>query len=462
MRWAGVQLFMQNNRNLTGVHHLQKGLTMTKKLFRAVVLACCLVLFSKSSFATNGDNLIGIGPASKGMGGVGIAAPQDAVSSIFSNPATMSFSPYNPGGQFDFAGTVFVPTVEGSVEQMGQLTKAQSDKKAYSIPAIGFSIPLGDKEDRWRMGLAAYGVTGLGVDYRGTNLEKAKGFDFSGVGNGPFAPLISGEYTSLQIMKFALAVAYKLNSQVSFGLSAHLNYSSLDLRGGSSFNYAFGLQPGVIVSPIENLSLGLTYSLPQNVTHSNVTDFNGDGKLDNMDLESPQQLGFGAAYKVKELNLLLEANAKWINWSGAKGYKEFDWQDQWVFNLGAQYQPVAGLSIRAGYNYGKNPVKVHNNWDGSFNPGTGAPNSVADVQGAKVPAYYYETFRIIGFPAIVEQHLSLGVGYQFSEKLGVNLSYVHAFQNSITEKGTNPFGMPVTMKSTLSENSFSIAMSYKF
>ncbi|NTW48817.1 MAG: hypothetical protein HGB19_03630, partial [Chlorobiales bacterium] len=426
-------------------------------------LAGSLFFVSKPSFATNGDNLIGIGPASKSMGGVGIACPQDAISSIFSNPATMSFSPYNPGSQFDFAGTVFVPSVEGSVEQMGQLTKAQSDKKAYAIPAIGFSIPLGDEENRWRMGLAAYGVTGLGVDYRATDLDNAKGFDFSGgAGTGPFAPLIAGEYTSLQIMKFALAVSYKLNPQISFGLSTHLNYSSLDLRGGSSFNYAFGVQPGVVYSPIENLSLGLTYSMPQNVTHSSVTDFNQDGKLDNMDLESPQQLGFGAAYRVKELNLLIEANAKWINWSGAKGYKEFDWNDQWVFNLGAQYQPISGLSIRAGYNYGKNPLKVHNGWDGSFNPGTGAPNSVNDVQGVKVPTYYYETFRIIGFPAIVEQHLTFGLGYQFSEKLGINFSYVHAFENTITESGSNPFGMPVKLKSTLSENSFSFAMSYKF
>lgn len=436
---------------------------MIRKLFQAALLVCSTFFISNPLFATNGDNLIGIGPVSKSMGGVGIACPQDAISSIFSNPAAMSFSPYNPGSQFDFAGTVFIPTVQGSIEQMGQVTKAESDKKAYAIPAIGFSIPVGDKENRWRLGLAAYGVTGLGVDYRGTKLDNAKGFDFSGgAGTGPFAPLMAGEYTSLQIMKFALAAAYKLNPQISFGVSTHLNYSSLDLRGGSSFNYAFGVQPGIVFLPIDDLCFGLTYSSPQNVTHASVTDFNGDGKLDDLDLESPQQLGFGAAYQVKELNLLIEANAKWINWSGAKGYKEFDWDDQWVFNFGAQYQPVSGLSIRAGYNYGKSPVKVHNNWDGSFNPGTGAPNSVSDVQGAKVPTYYYETFRIIGFPAIVEQHLTLGVGYQFSETLGINVGYVHAFENTITEKGTNPFGMPATLKSTLSEDSYSFAMSYKF
>jgi len=54
------------------------------------------------------------------------------------------------------------------------------------------------------------------------------------------------------------------------------------------------------------------------------------------------------------------------------------------------------------------------------------------------------------------------LGYQFSEKLGINFSYVHAFENTITESGSNPFGMHVKLKSTLSENSFSFAMSYKF
>ena len=36
-------------------------------------------LASTSALATNGDNLIGIGPISRAMGGTGIAAPQDAI-----------------------------------------------------------------------------------------------------------------------------------------------------------------------------------------------------------------------------------------------------------------------------------------------------------------------------------------------------------------------------------------------
>ncbi|MEJ7619467.1 MAG: aromatic hydrocarbon degradation protein, partial [Aquificaceae bacterium] len=42
------------------------------------------------SFATNGDNLIGVSPASRGMGGIGVGMPVGPTDSIFRNPAWMS------------------------------------------------------------------------------------------------------------------------------------------------------------------------------------------------------------------------------------------------------------------------------------------------------------------------------------------------------------------------------------
>ena len=65
--------------------------------------------------ATNGDNLIGIGPTSRSMGGVGVAAPQDAIGAVFENPAAMCFGPYCPSGEFDFAGTLFMPHISAQV-----------------------------------------------------------------------------------------------------------------------------------------------------------------------------------------------------------------------------------------------------------------------------------------------------------------------------------------------------------
>jgi long-chain fatty acid transport protein len=426
------------------------------------ILAVLGMLFSggPAAHATNGDLLIGIGPNSRAMGGVGVASPTDAISSVFSNPASMCFGPFCPASQFDFAGSLFMPKVDASITTPTSTVKADSEDTIYAIPAIGFSIPIGDEPDTpWRFGLAAYGVSGLGVDYRDTALDNPGFYNFGG---GMTAPAMAGEYTQLSIMKFAPSLAYRINSQWSVGLAAHIDYGMLDLRSGTSSGFAFGLQPGIIYKPSLNWSLGLTYISPQEVDHKNVLDFDQDGISDDLKLEAPQQLAFGVGYDFLGSDLLIEGNVRWINWSSANGYDDFDWDDQWVFAIGAQYSPTEKLDLRVGYNYGKNPVKAHDGFDGSLNPMTGMPNSVNNIQGKILPSYYYETFRIIGFPAIVENHITFGASYTVTDKIILSLGYVHAFEKTMTEEGTNLFGQPVTLESTLSENSLEFGFTYRF
>ena len=436
----------------------QKEENMKKIGILLTMMSLVIVVLSSHAYATNGDNLIGIGPVSRAMGGVGIAAPQDAISAVFANPAAMCVGPYCPASAFDFAGTLFIPKVTGEVNTAGTLVKSDSTGTAYSIPAIGFSVPITEKLPLWRFGLAAYGVTGLGVDYRGKALDNA-----TLPGD---IPLVTGEYTALQIMKFAPAIAVQPGDNFSLGMAVHIDYASLDLRSGSSPNYGAGVQLGAIYRPVDQIKLGLNYITPQSVTHERVTDFDQNGTLDSLKLEAPQQLGAGIAFENPNImNLLVEGDVKWINWSDAKGYKDFDWRDQWVYAIGVQVEPVKRLSLRAGYNYGKNPLKNHSNFDGSFdfsNPAQPFPNSIKNVQGKTLPTYYYETFRIIGFPAIVEQHLTFGAGYKFTEKFALNLGYMHAFENTITEHGTNPFGQAVTIKSKLYEDSIDFSLSCYF
>jgi long-chain fatty acid transport protein len=37
-------------------------------------------------------------------------------------------------------------------------------------------------------------------------------------------------------------------------------------------------------------------------------------------------------------NLKVGMDLRWINWKNAKGYKEFQWKDQWVIGLGGGQQ----------------------------------------------------------------------------------------------------------------------------
>jgi long-chain fatty acid transport protein len=425
------------------------------KTLRNLALASSTMAAASTALATNGDNLIGVGPISRAMGGTGIAAPQDAISAVFANPAAMCFTPGCDYAEVNFAGTMFAPTVDGTVQINGMpAISAESKKNVYAIPAIGVSVPIDPDSRRLRFGLAAYGVTGLGVDYRGTDLDTTVP-----TGMQPpmpsQVPLIQGEYTSLQIMKFAPSLAYQLAPNFSVGLAAHIDYAVLDLRNGSSPSYGLGAQLGLSWSPTDKLSVGFTYVTPQNTSFDKAVHYTADMATfsnEDLDLESPHIVGLGVAYRFLDNRLLTTVEGKYLNWSGAKGYKDFDWEDQWVIGAGVQFAAIPDtLFLRAGYNYGNNPVKENNGW------GAGA----RDVQGMSFPDYYYETFRVIGFPAVVEHHLTAGIGYAFSKKFELHLAYMHAFANTISEDGYF-FGTPVNISSTLSEDSLDFGLTWRF
>lgn len=419
---------------------------MQRVLKVVTILSLVTMMLSPAAFATNGDNLIAIGPIARAMGGVGIAAPQDAISAVFANPAAMCFGPYCPSSEINFAGTLFMPKVDAEINRGGEVIRAESDEKVYAIPAFGLSIPITSKPPFWRFGLSAYGITGMGVDYRDTAIDQPHYAPYGG------SPLVSGEYTQLQIMKFAPAIAFQPFEQLSFGLALHVDYASLDLRNGSSSNYGIGAQVGMIYKLNEHFSFGLNYVSPQNVDHDNVADLDQDGDDDTVKLESPHQVGLGLAYQMRN-NLLIEGDIKWLNWSGANGYDDFDWDDQWVFAVGAQYRPMPKLVLRAGYNYGKNPVNEHDGFAG---------DSLTTVQGKTMPSYYYETFRLVGLPAVVEHHLTAGIGYEFSPKFSLHAGYVHAFEKTVSETGTDLTGQPVSIESSLSENSVDLGLTWRF
>ena len=415
---------------------------------RKATIAVFLFVLAASvntAFATNGDNVIGIGPLSRSMGGVGIASPEDAISAVFANPAAMCFAPYCPSSQVNFSGTLFMPHVSGSVSVGPMTVSADADQKLYPIPALGISYPISTSWPYWRFGFAAYGVSGMGVDYRSTALNQPNFF-------GPGAPLLPTPYTNLDIMKFAPSLAFQPTDNLSFGVALHIDYETLDLDAGTSQGFGFGAQIGAIYRVSDCVSLGLDYITPQNVHNDNVLSFNG--ALDGLQLEAPQQVGAGVSYTSRDNKLLLETDLKWLNWSGSTGYGAFDWRDQLVVALGGRYRLTDKLTLRAGYNYGQNPVRSHNGWQGF--------TSYTTVQGVKMPDYYYEAFRVLDFPAIVEHHVTFGLGYHLTPTVALYAGYMHAFGKSLDETGWLPGGVPVRLHSNLSEDSAEMGVTWRF
>ena len=417
---------------------------MNKQVIFIATLITTLLALAPLAMATNGSNLIGVGPMSRSMGGVGVAAPQDAISAIFANPAAICFGPFCPGAQADFSGTYFNPTVKGKATFTDN-TGAQyngsdtSETKPSAIPAIGISSPLSPK---WRFGVGAYGVSGMGVSYKESDL---------------FPPGMGNLYTKLEVMNFAPNLAYMINPDFSVGANFIVSYQNLDLGYGADHGYGMGLQLGGLYK-LGILNLGASYTYNQGVTHEKVAyfddyDMNGqlvpDATLDDLELQSPQVVALGVSMEPGS-TWLVELDTKWINWSGAKGYKDFDWEDQWVIGLGAQYKITPAFSLRAGYNYAKNPVKEHN----GFNP-----MGTTNVQGHDVGNVNYESLRILGFPAVVEHHLTLGLGYKFTSAIALNLSYMHAMENTIKESSA---GDAFSFESSLEEDTITLGLSWFF
>lgn len=139
-------------------------------------------------------------------------------------------------------------------------------------------------------------------------------------------------------------------------------------------------------------------------------------------LDWPQKAGFGIALR-PATRLLLAFDFTWINWSATMDEFEMtftsldnpnfikmvgsdgcvrsiplNWEDQYVFAVGAAYQLGNGITLRAGYNYGNNPV-----------PGETA-----------MPT----------FPAIVEHHVALGVGKKW-ENLEINTAFEYALKQKL-------------------------------
>ena len=235
---------------------------MRKTLAVLFIFSLVLVL-GPAAHATNGDNLIGVGPISRAMGGAGVAAPQDATSAIFANPAAMCFGPFCPGSSVDFAGTIFVPSVKGATNfGPGMAGNDDSNLPPSVIPAIAVTSPINEK---LRFGAGMYGVSGLGVDY--------ENYQYTPCLYAIAGPEISAEpglfdYSELFGWRFIRSCLAKPRSGTGCFPGVHRGAPTrAPFTTGTSY-------------------FGLSVTTPEKVNHKNVADFDGNGTFDDLKLEA--------------------------------------------------------------------------------------------------------------------------------------------------------------------------------
>ncbi len=359
-----------------------------------LAVAAAVALTSTAAFATNGDHLIGMGAKARGMGGVGIGMSHGAETAL-ANPALITTV---KGTEISFGGTVFMPDVEADMGAGS--TKSAADLSV--IPEVAIAQNAGNGLS-WGIGM--YGTAGMGTDYR----------DASG------ATANMNMVTNLQLMQFAVPVAYKTGA-FSFGIAPVLQYGSLDINydvngaaaGGDSItkgvaqDFGVGYNIGAAYSE-EGLTVGSSYKSAIDMVYTGqikaaTTQFNGmmGTAILSDHLEQPSEIGVGASYAFGGNTIAVDF--KRINWASAKGYKDFGWEDQNVYMIGYQYAQDA-WAVRAGYNYAKSPIKEQNG---------------ATQQGA-----VNNFFNLVGFPGIVEKHYTVGGSYALNKSTSFDLAYVY-------------------------------------
>lgn len=363
-----------------------------------LAVAAAVALSATSAFATNGDNLIGTGAKARGMGGIGIGMSHGAESAL-SNPALITSV---KGTQVSFGGTIFMPDVETSAGSISDTGFKKSDADLSVIPEVAIAQKA---SENFHWGIGMFGTAGMGVDYR----SEANGVNYQAVSN-------------LQLMQFAVPLAYSTNG-FSVAVAPVLQYGSLNIdydsnprnatKDSSTLGVAqdFGAGYNIgIAYETSDLTVGAVYKSAIDMEYKGqiskaALDFsNGhpDGTLVKSDhLEQPAEIGVGLSYKMG--NHTFAADYKKIKWSDAKGYKDFKWDDQDVYVIGYQYAQD-NWALRAGYNHSKSPIKEQ---------------PVATVDHANL----YNTFNLLLFPGIVEDHYTVGGTYAFSKQVSVDLAY---------------------------------------
>lgn len=389
---------------------------------------------SSTAFATNGYFSHGYGIKSKGMGGVGIALPQDSLAAAI-NPAGMVLV----GDRVDLGLDWFSPKRDATIGGVNYTSASNN----FFIPEFGYNKLL---DSDTSVGISVFGNGGMNTDY--ANIP-----NFNGAGKRV------GQ--NLEQLFITPSWSKKLSPTQSVGVSLNLAYQrfyakGLDNFAGSSSSPAnltdngidsstgWGVRLGWIGQVTPDVTLGATYQTKTKMGKLNKYSglFAGQGSFD-----IPENYGVGIAAKanpattvavdlvqIKYSNVPSVANPISLLGPGNLGTNNgagFGWKDQTVIKLGVAHDYSSNLTLRAGYNHGG--------------------STIPDTELA---------FNVIA-PATVQDHATLGATWTLANKGELSVAYMHAFSRSQT--GATPqLGAGVVTTLRMHQDSLGVAYGWKF
>ncbi len=354
----------------------------------------------------------------QGMSFAGAASGSGEVSSMFWNPATMTFL---PGLQFEADAAVIIPRSEIT--------------PTFTLPAglsalgdsgdIGYDALLPSSYASWQINDRLWVGLATGAPYGLTTKP-----DFIWAGQ------LYARTTSVFSLEAQPTIAYKVNDWLSVGAGVRAQYFKV------RYFSAIGPSP-VFPSPfapsagLEGDSWGIGYSLGATLTPAAGTsiglgfrsavqqDIDGEFQYAGVPIKSrvvlPEMLSLGISQQVTDA-FSVHGTVEWTNWSrlgSPRVYNELtgtlltasptlplEYKDGWFFSVGGEYRIDPAWAVRAGVGYEISPIEVEN-------------------RSPRLP----DSDRI---------WLSLGATYNWSEQLSFDVAYSHLFTVGNTDIDIRP------------------------
>lgn len=411
----------------------------------AVLCGGVIALCSAPAAATDGYFLNGIGAKAKGMGGVAIALPQDALATA-SNPATATVL----GKRVDFGLEIFVPdrgaTISGNRAGLNG-DYSGNGANPFVLPEFGYVRELSDTVS---FALTINGNGGMNTQYD-TN---------------PFASFGATGPAGVDLKQVFIAptLAAEIAPGQSVGISPVLLVQGFQMRGiqpfaqassapsrftnrGVDWSAGAGLRIGYYAEVADRISLGAFY---QSRIEAGKFDKYAGLFAQGGGFDVPESYGAGIGLAPIP-GVLLGVDVKRIEYSevqsvgnplaplfggtpfGAQNGPGFGWRDVTVFKVGASYHASDSLTLRAGYGRSDNPV----------------PQS--------------ETFLNILAPGVVQDHFTLGATVVLGGGQEITAFAMRAPRNVVEGQGSIPLpygGGEADIR--LAETSFGLSFGWGF
>jgi len=394
----------------------------------AVRIACLglTALAATSVHATDGYFDYGYGVQSKGIGGAGVAFPQDGLAPAI-NPAGAAFL----DNRLDVGLTYLNPDRSATAADgpaIGQKYSGDGIENFY-IPEIGFKHSIATN---WDFALAIYGNGGMNTDYS----------ENPGFGSGHAG-------VDLEQLFVAPTLSYKITPNQAFGISplfALQRFKAYGLQGfgvpdaGYDYSYGTGVRVGYTGRLTDWLTVGATY---QSRTFTTRLDKYSGLFAEHGSFDIPSNFAAGIALKpVKPLTFALDVER--IQYSevrsvgnlltfsappGADNGPGFGWRDVTAVKTGVAYDVFQNLTLRAGYNYTTQPIRAD------------------------------QTYFNVLAPAVPQHHVTAGLTWRFENDFELSAFYAHAFENEV--KGSGSIAGPGTdFDLSMSQNTFGVSLSW--